>query len=64
MNLGNSVETIVYCLLIKGVIYLNRRDEFPMVCALVCMIAYWIRSTMNHDIRLLIFMIHQTTLFH
>ena len=42
MDLGNLVETIVHYLLIGGMPYLGRWDEFPMVSALmyVMLIAY------------------------
>ena len=35
MDLGNLVEIIVDYLLIGGMTYLGRLDEFPMVSALV-----------------------------
>ena len=38
MNLGIPIETIVHYLLIRGMIYLDRRDKFPMVGVLACMV--------------------------
>ena len=35
MDLGNLVETVVHHLLIGGMTYLGRWDEFPMVSILV-----------------------------
>ena len=35
MDLGNPIETVVHHLLIRGMICLDRRDEFPMVSALM-----------------------------
>ena len=35
-----------------------------MMSALVCMITHWIGPMVNHDIRLLIVMIHQTAMLH
>ena len=35
MDLGNLVEIVVHYLLIGGMTYLDRRDEFLMVSALV-----------------------------
>ena len=32
-------------------------------CIMVC-VAYWIGSTVNHDVRLSVVMIHQTTILH
>ena len=53
MDLGHPIETIVQYLLIRGMIYLDRQDKFPMLSTLACMITQWIRPTMNHHIRLL-----------
>ena len=35
MKLGNPVETVVHQLLIGGMTYLGRQDEFSMVSALM-----------------------------
>ena len=53
MDLGNSFEVVVRCLLIGGMISLDHRDEFPMMSALVCMVTHWIGPMVNYDIRLL-----------
>ena len=45
MGLGNPLEVVVYHLLLKGMTSLGYRDGFPMVSALVCMVIYWIGST-------------------
>ena len=45
MDLGNPIETIVHHLLIGGMTYLGRRDEFPMVSILV-----YVMQT-EHDLR-------------
>ena len=34
------------------------------VSALVCMVTYWIGPKVNHNIKLLIVMIHQTTILY
>lgn len=51
MSLGNSLEVVVYFLLIGGMDGLGHRDEFSMVSALVCMVTNWI-GPKSHDIRL------------
>ena len=38
MDLGNLVKTIVHYLLISRMVYLDYRDRFPFVNALVCMV--------------------------
>ena len=45
-------------LLIGGMAYLNYQDEILMVSTPVCMVTHWTKSTMNHDISLLVVMIH------
>ena len=61
IDLGNSIETIMHYLLIGGMAYHDHRDRFPMVSTLVCMVTYWTRPIVNHDIRLLVVMIHKAT---
>ena len=51
-------------LLFRGIACLDRKDEFSIMSALVCMIIHWTRSMMNHDIRLLVVMIYQITILH
>ena len=48
MNLNNPVKTIVHHLLISGMTCLNRRDEFPMVSALMYVMH------IGHDLRWII----------
>ena len=43
---------------------LGHQDEFPIVSALVCMIAHWREAMMNHDIDYQVVMIHQTTILY
>ena len=52
MSLGNPLEIVVHYLLIRGIVGLGYRDEFPMVSALVCMVTHWIGPTVSHDLRL------------
>ena len=52
IGLGNPLEVVVHHLLIWGMAGLGYQDGFPMVSALVCMVTYWTRPTMNHDWRL------------
>ena len=54
MNLNNLVKTIVHHLLISGMTCLNRRDEFPMVSALmyVMHIGHDLRWIMTQDYQL------------
>ena len=52
MGLSNPLETVVYHLLIKGIIGLGYWDEFPMVSVLVCMVTHWTGVTVSHDLRL------------
>ena len=61
MYLGNLVKTVVYYLLIGRMTCPGHRDEFPMVSTLVCMVTYWRKLMMNHDLRLSIIMICQAT---
>ena len=42
----------MYHLLIRGVIGLGYQDGFPMVSALVCMVAHWIGLMVSYDLRL------------
>ena len=63
MDLGNSVKTIMYHILIGGMICLDCRDGFPMMSALVY-VMHTRQPTVNHDARLSIVMIHQATILH
>ena len=58
MDLGNLVETIVHQLIIEGMTYLGRRDEFLRVSTLVYVMHIGLRPTANHDARLSIVMFH------
>ena len=57
MELSNSLETIVYCHLIREMICLGHRDDFLMMSTLVCMVTHWTRPTVNYDIDYQIIMI-------
>ena len=63
MNFDNLVEIVVH-LLIKKRIDLCRQDDFSMLSALACMVTHWMEHTMNHDISLLIVIIHQATILY
>ena len=52
MSLGNTLEIAVHYLLIRGMVGLGYWDEFPMVSALVCMVAHWIGHMLSYDLRL------------
>ena len=64
MYLDNLIEIVVNYLLIEVITCLDHYDKFPMVSTLMCMVTYWKRPTMNHDITVSIVMIHQITLLH
>ena len=64
MALGNLVVIRVHYLLIKWIVCFSRRDEFFMMSFLVCMVTHWTRPMVNHDVRLLVVMIHQATILH
>ena len=52
MGLDNSLEAVVHHLLIWGMTSLGYWDEFPMVSALVCMVAHWTKPMVSYDLRL------------
>ena len=52
MGLGNPLKVIVHHLLIGGMIDLCYWDGFPMVSALVCMVAHWIGPMVSYELRL------------
>ena len=52
MSLRNTLEIAVHYLLIRGMVGLGYWDEFPMVSALVCMVAHWIGHMLSYDLRL------------
>ena len=54
MGLGNPLEVVVHHLLIRGMVGLSYRDEFPMVSALVCMVTHWIGPAVSYDLKLLV----------
>ena len=64
MDLGNLVKIAVHYLLIGEMTCLDCLDKFLIVSALVCMITHWIKPTVNHDVRLSIVIIHQTTILY
>ena len=50
MDLDNLFEVVMHYLLIRGMICLGHLDEFPMVSVLICMVIYYTRFMVNHDI--------------
>ena len=52
MGLDNPLEVVVHHLLIGEMVGLSYWDGFPMVSALVCMVAHWIRPMVSYDLRL------------
>ena len=52
MSLGNPLEFVVNHLLIRGMAGLGYWDGFPMVSALVCMVAHWTGPIVSYDLRL------------
>ena len=52
MNLSNPLKVVVHHLLIGRMTNLSYWDEFPMVSALVCMVAHWTGPMMSYDLRL------------
>ena len=51
-GLRQPIKAIVHYLIIGGMIGLDYWDEFPMVSALVCMVAHWTRPMVSYDLRL------------
>ena len=43
----------MHYLLIGGMNCLGHQGGFPMVSAIMCIVTHWIRSMVNHNIRLL-----------
>ena len=52
MDLSYLFEALVHYRLIRGIVGFCYQDRVPMVSALVCMVAHWIRPIVSHDIRL------------
>ena len=52
VGLGNSLEVVVYCLLIRGMVSLGYQDGFLMVSVLVYMVTHLIGLMVSHDIKL------------
>ena len=52
MDLDNPLDVVVHYLIIGGMIGLSHQDNFPMVSTLVCMVTYWTKLTMSHNIGL------------
>ena len=52
MGLGNPLETVVHHLLFGGIDGFAYWDEFPMVSALVCIVAHWTRPMVSYDLKL------------
>ena len=49
MGLSNLLKVVVHHLLIRGMVGLSYRDEFPMVSALVCIVTHWIGPMVSHE---------------
>ena len=52
MGLSNPLKVVVHYLLIGGMVGLDHWDGFSMVSALMCLVIYWTRPMVSHDIRL------------
>ena len=52
MGIGNPLEVVMHHILIGEMVGLGYWDGFPMVSALVCMIAHWIGLIVSYDFRL------------
>ena len=50
---SNPFDTVVYYFLIEGMIGLSHWNEFQIVSALMCMVTYYTRPMVSHDLRLL-----------
>ena len=53
VDLGNLFKVVTQYLLVEWMTSLGHRDRVPIVSRLLCMVMYWVRLTMSHDIRLL-----------
>ena len=52
MGLSIPLEVVVHHLLIGGMVGLGYWDGFPMVSALVCMVAHWMGPMVSYDLSL------------
>ena len=52
-ELCNLLEVVVHYLPIRGIARLGHQDEFFVASALVCIVTYWTRPVVNHDVKLL-----------
>ena len=52
MGIGNPLEVVVHHLLIGRMVGLGYWDGFPMVSALMCMVAHWTEPMVSYDLRL------------
>ena len=52
LYLGNPFEVVVPHFLIGGMVGLGHRDAVPIVSTLVCMVTYWTKPLVSHDVRL------------
>ena len=50
---SNPFDIVVYYFLIGGMIGLSHWNEFQIVSALMCMVTYYTRPMVSHDLRLL-----------
>ena len=58
MDFDNQSKNVVHHLLTREMTCLGYQDDFCMVSVLVCMVIYWTRPMMNHDISYRVIMIH------
>ena len=49
MGLDNSLEVVVHHILIGEMVGPSYWDGFPTMCALMCMVAHWIRPMVSND---------------
>ena len=64
MDLGNPIKIVDHYLLIRRTTCLGYWDAFLVVSALMRIVTHWIGPMMNHDVKLSIIMIHQSTMMH
>ena len=54
----------MHYLLNGGMTCLGHQDGSPMVSALLCIVTYWTRPIVDHDINYQVFMIHQAAIIY
>ena len=50
MDLENLFEVIVHYILIRGMTYLGHQHKVRVVSELVCIVIYWTKHLLSHDI--------------